>query len=110
MSTTSTGPTTYQYILARKEMSGGALLAHVAHAAGESVTFILPGDTRVVVLGATAAQMAEVRLALDAASVPHKVILETDGPLKGVVTAIGLVTTDRDALKPILGGLRPFSR
>lgn len=99
---------TYQYIIVRKEFSGGALLAQVAHAAGESVIEPLPDDVRVVVLVATKEQMASVRDALSAAGVPHKPILETDGPLEGVLTAIGLVTTNRDELRPILGELRPY--
>jgi hypothetical protein len=45
---------------------------------------------------------------LSQAGISYEAILETDGPLEGVLTAIGIVTDDRESLKPILGGLRPW--
>jgi hypothetical protein len=145
----------YHYIVIRKELSGGAALAHVAHASGESAAVHsllkaaavlveafrnarpisfgelegiliseelrahadpmalfekcqLPGDTRAVILGATKDQMAELLDGLDRAHVPHKAIIETDGPLAGMITSVGLVTENRAALKPLLGELKPF--
>lgn len=68
----------------------------------------LPVDTRGSVLGATKEQLATLLDALLRENVQHKVILETDGPLENVVTAVGLVTDDRDSLKPLLGHLKPF--
>ena len=100
------------------------MLAQVAHAAGESAAKLgraLPLDTRVVVLGASAAEMHEIVefLALPGSSDPAKVaalqaiaaeqaILETEGELAGVHTAIGIVTFNRDALRPLLSHLKPF--
>lgn len=140
----------YHYIVIRKELSGGAALAQVAHAAGESASlhsllkvaaaapsadarplsfgghegfFVksvtsdpmaifekhqLPGDARAVILGATKDQMAELLDGLTRSNVPHKAIIETDGPLAGMITAVGLVTENRAAVKPILGELKPF--
>lgn len=143
----------YHYIVIRKDLSGGAALAQVAHAAGESASlhsllkvtsvslpvteprpisfggergfflerppvdadpmalfekYQLPGDTRAVILGATKEQMAELIDGLSHANVPHKTIIETDGPLAGMITSLGLVTENRAALKPLLGNLKPF--
>lgn len=100
---------TYLYAVVRKEMTGGALLAQLGHAVTECLhpaDLPLPKDTRIVVLAGTKEQMADLKLALHAAQVPHAAVLETDGPLTGVITAIGLVTTNREALRPILGGLK----
>jgi hypothetical protein len=102
---------TYLYAVVRKELVGGALLAQLGHAVTECLRpedLPLPSDTRIVVLGATKEQLSEKRQALLNAGVHHTAILETDGVLAGVVTAIGLLTTDRDALKPVFGELRPF--
>lgn len=69
----------------------------------------LPADTRIVVLGATKEQLAGVATLLAKDGVRHKVIAETEGELEGVITAIGLLTRDRDSLRSILGPpLRPF--
>lgn len=100
---------TYLYAVVRKDLSGGSLLAQFGHAVTECLRaedLPLPIDTRIVVLAATKEQMAALKLGLHAAEVPHKAILETDGPLTGVITAIGLVTANRDALKPLLGELK----
>lgn len=101
---------TYQYIVVRKELSGGALLAQVAHAAGESVTKPLPADTRVVVLQATKGELSLLTADLMAGSFPHKAILETDGPLAGSITAVGIVTEDRDRLRPLVRDLKIWRR
>lgn len=112
------GSTTYQYIIVRKELAGGALLAMVAHAAGESVPAAgLPNDTRVVVLVATKAQMETISGWADAAHgigsplSGYAKVLETDGPLTGSYPSIGMVTTDRDFLRrelPLLAELKPW--
>lgn len=120
---------TWHYIVIRKELAGGAALAQVAHAAGESASMWtalraaacarrsgacdglehqLPPDTRLVVLGATKEQMQRVLDGFLRENVQHKTIVETDGPLAGMVTALGVVTEDREALKPHVGELRPW--
>jgi hypothetical protein len=102
---------TYLYALVRKEMTGGALLAQFGHAITECLhpdDLPLPADTRIVVLGATKEQLEGVATLLVKDGVPHKAIVETDGVLEGVITAIGLLTRNREALKPILGELRPY--
>lgn len=106
---------TWLYVIVRKEMTGGALLAQVAHASSEAASQYtydsnreLPCDTRACILGATKDELAKVRFDLEAAEVPHRTILETDGPLKGCTTALGVVTDDRETLRPMLGTLRPW--
>jgi hypothetical protein len=96
-------------------MTGGALLAQVSHAASEAASqwtiergVEIPSDTRACVLSATKEELAKARFDLTAGDVSYRPILETDGPLAGVVTAIGLVVDDREAVKPALGGLKPW--
>lgn len=138
-------PSPFHYVIIRKELTGGAALAQVGHAAGESAALHvlskvkvageplsfgnkvvrvmpddfdplvhqLPDDTRLAVLGATKEQLGQVMDALLRENVPHKAITETDGPLAGMVTSIGLVTDDKASLAPLLGpqglDLKPFS-
>ena len=109
------GSNVWLYILIRKELTGGALLAQVAHAASEAASQYtiergheLPSDTRACVLGCTKEELAKARYDLTADSVSYRAIEETDGALAGVVTAVGLVTLDKAALAPALGGLRPW--
>ena len=99
---------TWHYVIVRKEMTGGALLAQAVHAAGESVRTPLPPDTRAVVLVATKSELALLKLALINAFVDHTSITENEGPLEGVITAIGLVTTDRDSVRPLLSHLKVY--
>lgn len=105
----------YQYIVVRKELSGGALLAQVAHAAGESADKCagLDSMTRVVVLGATKDELVQLAAQLEKQTITSAFarILETDGPLAGSVTAVGVVTSMREELKlqvPILDALKPW--
>jgi len=132
--------TPFHYVIIRKELSGGAALAQVGHAAGESAALYalakvsvsgepmtlgnqvvkvlpanfdplvhqLPDDTRLAVLGATKDELGKLVADLLRENVPHKAITETDGPLVGMVTSVGLVTENREALKPLLGHLKPF--
>jgi hypothetical protein len=103
--------TTCLYAVVRKELTGGAMLAQFGHAVTECLgpqDVPLPADTRIVVLAATKEQLDGIAKLLEKDAVPHKAILETDGPLAGVITAIGLVTREREKLKPILGELRPW--
>lgn len=102
---------TYLYAVVRKEITSGALLSQFGHAITECLRpddLPLPADTRIVVLGATKAQLEGVEKLLVKDGVPHKAIVETEGPLAGVLTAIGLLTRDRAALVPILGELRRY--
>ena len=111
----------WHYIIVRRELTGGALLAQVAHAAGESAAkwaastgADLPTDTRACVLVATKEQMAGIPEAVEVLeretdrTFRVAVITETDGPLTGSTTAIGIFTDGRDFLKPVLGHLRPW--
>ena len=147
--------TPFHYVIIRKELTGGAALAQVGHAAGESAALWslsqfrdatasppprrisfgpeegfftpagtelplgcdpldhqLPVDTRLAVLGATKEQLAQLLDGLLRENVQHSAIVETDGPLQGMVTAIGLVAEDKAALAklvPALAELRPFA-
>jgi hypothetical protein len=98
----------------RRELTGGALLAQLLHASADSLKLHLerggpyPQDTRGVVLVASKEQLAELGAGLVAADQFFHVVTETDGPLAGSTTAIALITTDREALKPLLGQLRPW--
>lgn len=92
-------------------MAAGTLLSQFGHAITECLVpqdLPLPLDTRIVVLGATKEQLAGVAMLLLKDGIPHRCVVESEGPLEGVITAIGLVTRDRDRLKPILGELRPY--
>ena len=106
---------TWLFVVVRKEMTGGALLAQVAHASSEAASQYvdehgheIPADTRACILGVTKEQMATVKFDLEEGCFSHRVVLETDGPLAGVVTAIGIVIDNRELVKPILGQLRPW--
>jgi len=105
----------------RRELSGGALLAMVAHAAGESVPVFgkLPTDTRVVVLVASKEQIAEIVHVMATMTTSSEVvagysaILETDGPLTGSFPAVGITTPNREKLRqllPLLAELKPWSK
>lgn len=103
---------TYLYAVVRKDFNAATFVVQFGHALTECLEpqdVPLPNDTRMVVLGASKEEMAKVRFDLDAAEVHHSVVVETDGPLAGVTTAIGLLTRDRDELKlkvPLLGELK----
>lgn len=106
----------WHYVVVRRELAGGALLAQVVHAAGESAAAFamntgrhLPNDVRAVVLVATKDQMQAIidehQYRSDTQFFP---IVETDGPLAGSTTAIGFTPTTKEHLTPILGHLRPW--
>lgn len=104
----------WHYVIVRRELTGGALLAQTLHASADSLKKHIdaggqyPDDARGVVLVATKEQMHVAANALVDADVPFHRVLETDGPLAGSITALALITTDRDSLKPHLGHLRPW--
>lgn len=92
----------FLYIVLRKEMTGGALLAQCSHAASECIRpedAPLPINTRACVLQATKDELARLRFDLEEADIHHAAILETDGPLAGCITAIGIYARDRDELR-----------
>ena len=110
-------PPPWLYVVVRKNMSGGALLAQVAHAASEAGSWFgananglpLPNTTRACILGATKEQLAELAAALSLSRVPDVVAIEeNEGPLAGVITAIGFVTERRDEVRPLLAHLKPM--
>lgn len=108
------GVAVWHYVVVRRELTGGALLAQVLHASADSTKMHLergglyPFDTRGVVLVATKEQLADLGVGLVHAGHFFHVVTETDGPLAGSTTAIALITTDREALKHLLGQLRPW--
>lgn len=97
---------TFLYVVVRQELTGGALLAHVGHAAREAAGPRPTEDERICVLSATKAQLEQLCADLAGAGVPFKACVETDGPMAGSTPSVGLAVTDRDALKPLLGHLK----
>lgn len=101
---------TYLFLVVRKDFdvpNGQVQIAHALTECLEPADLPIPKDTRMAFLGATKEELATVRAGLEQAQIRHAAIVETDGPLAGCVTAIGLITTDRDALKtavPLLDG------
>lgn len=108
------GSTFWHYIVVRRELTGGALLAQVLHASADSLKMHLdrgglyPQDARGVVLVATKEQLADLGVKLATLGQFFHVVTETDGPLAGSTTAIALITSDRETLRPALGHLRPW--
>lgn len=112
------GSSTFHYVIVRRELSGGALIAQAVHAAGESASHFtqrtglpLPDTTRAVILVASKDELARLKFDLEAIDEDFTAIVETDGPLAGSTTALGLVTQDRETLKagvPVLAQLRPW--
>lgn len=109
---------TFHYIVVRRELTGGALLAQAVHAAGESASLHtqrtglpLPDTTRAVILVASKDELAKARFDPEEAEEDFVAITETDGPLAGSTTALGIVTQDRESLRtavPMLAQLRPW--
>lgn len=105
------------YVVVRRELTGGALLAQVVHAAGESAAAfgvntgrLLPSDTRAVVLVGSKAQLEDIVWAtVHRSDVQPFVIRETDGPLAGSTTALGFFCDDPAKAKALVGHLRPWS-
>lgn len=108
------GSNFWHYVVVRRELTGGALLAQVLHASADSLKMHLelggsyPQDARGVVLVATKEQLADLGSALVGLGQHFHVVTETDGPLAGSTTALALITSNRDALKPALSHLRPW--
>lgn len=118
------------YVIVRRDLPVGVLLAMVAHAAGESFyqlrpdssgsehrTFspgvgssplprgstFNPAETIAIVLGArNEGRLARAARALAAAGVPFVEIRETDGAFAGQVMAIGVVPGEKETIGPIV--------
>lgn len=119
------------YIVVRRDLPFGVLLAMVAHAAGESFyklaclrssekerpTFSRedvgsiptggspfdPSQTIAIVLGArNVARLGWLCMKLDVMAIPYSVITETDGEFAGQLMAIGVVPTDRADVRKIV--------
>lgn len=102
--------TLVHYIIVRRDLPLGLVLANVAHAAGESfyqlaqqATFELldlegfePSETIAIVKGArNEGRLKKLHEALAAADVPHSFITETDGEYTGQAMAIGVVPVSK---------------
>lgn len=77
------------YVIVRSELAGGALLAHVAHAAREAAGPRPTEDERVSILMASKAQMERVAQDLRDAGFDFKACIQTDGPMAGSTPSIG---------------------
>lgn len=102
--------TLVHYIIVRRDLPLGLVLANVAHAAGESfyrlaqlASFELldlegfePAETIAIVKGArNEGRLKKLRDALVAEDVPHSLITETDGEYAGQAMAIGVVPVSK---------------
>lgn len=107
------------YVVVRRDLQVGVLLAMVAHAAGESFyklashtwttpwgsapTIVQPDETIAVVLGArNEGRLVKLEAALMAAAITHAAIRETEGPCAGQLMAIGLMPGPKEALSPFV--------
>jgi hypothetical protein len=106
----------WHYVVVRRELTGGALLAQVVHAAEMTGSFhgvnhgkSMPSDSRCVVLVATKEQLQQiVDSTANRSDVQLSVVTETDGPLAGSTTAVAFLAESREQAKPLVGHLRPW--
>lgn len=84
------------YVVVRQELSGGALLAHVGHAAREARGPSPTEDERIVILSATKAQLDTACYELSRLEIPFKACEETDGPMAGSTPSVGFAIEDAD--------------
>lgn len=103
--------TLHHYVLVRDDLPRGVALAQTIHAAGESGDGPLPSGTFAYALAVKdEEELHEYAGKLWDAEIPHKVIVETDGPYAGQAMTIGLFPTrDKSSIRKILGGL-PLAR
>lgn len=104
---------TYLFGVVRKDFDASNFVVQLCHAVTECLEpedLPLPKDTRMALLGATKEQLASIRFDLEAGDIRHVAITETDGALKGCVTAIGFFTHDREAVKDWVPLLRELKR
>lgn len=99
----------HHYVVVRRDLPLGVVLAQVAHAAGESFYRLTTPDgfqadqTVAVVLGArNEHRLKRLRDALATAHVGHVVIVEVEGEYAGQIMAVGLVPADRGLVQPLL--------
>lgn len=102
------------YAVVRKDFNAATFVVQFGHAITDCLQaedVPLPKDVRMVLLGASKDEMAKVRFDLEEAEIHHAAVIETDGPLAGVLTAIGLFARDRDELRakvPLLATLKKW--
>lgn len=77
----------------------------VTHAAGESAHPKPPAGTYAVVLQADKPGLRALSERLEAASVPHTTITESDPPYVGELVAVGVNPTERRKVKKYLSSL-----
>lgn len=104
------------YVVLRKELSGGARDAQNLHTSADSAVKHVraggsyPPDTRGIVLAATKEQLSTLATALDAGGLVFHKTEETDGPLAGSITGLGVIVESEQArvdLAKHLGHLKP---
>lgn len=91
----------------RADLPRGFQAGQIVHATGESLAETHPEGTYAIVLAVPDIRgLLDVRHALEAAGIPHKLICEPDSPWNGAPTAIGVQPTrDRRAVRKVLGRL-----
>jgi peptidyl-tRNA hydrolase len=98
------------YILLRRDLPPGVMLAQTTHAAGESAARwsleakrSLPADTHAVVLAVPDERsLLELEQKLITRNIPHCAIREPDAPWNGQLMAIGLWPADRKTVKRVV--------
>lgn len=106
-------PTWWHYVVVRKELSGGPLLAQVGHATGYSAAQLgapLPARTRICVLQATKEEFGEAygKLILRSDEVGKTLyaMYESEGKLAGCYTAMAFLTSDKQSIIDVVGDLK----
>lgn len=106
-------PTWWHYVIVRKELSGGPLLAQLGHATGYSASLLgkpLPLRTRICVLQATKEEFGEAygKLILRSDEVGKTLyaMYESEGQLAGCYTAMAFLTPDKQSIIDVVGGLK----
>jgi peptidyl-tRNA hydrolase len=97
----------YHYVVVRRDLPLGTILAQTIHAAGESGPAVT-GTYAVALQIPDEKSLLELSQALTAAGFPHTLIREPDRPHNNAAMAIGLPPQSRDPLRPLLGKLALF--
>jgi Peptidyl-tRNA hydrolase PTH2 len=101
------------YCVVRADLPNGFQKAQLQHASGESAsewTLLngrrLPAHTFAVTLWARdEAHLREISLNLATSGIKHNLIVETDAPYSGSMTALGVLPMDRSVVGPLLSSL-----